>query len=463
MQMVLAPQLRQSLEMLQAPVLELRALIREEMENNPTLEEGAAREASLESAEVDLEKRAADDAEFRDQFEVLAKLDDEWRDYFRQSQTAMPYSPEREAHRQFMLDSLTQAETLQEHLLSQLHLAADSPETLRVGELIVGSINDDGYLSSPPEELAASTGTPPDTVQAVLRLIRGFDPVGVGALNLRECLLLQLEYERRNDPLAEALVRDHLDDLAAHRYPVLARALGADVDAVKEAARHIAALDPKPGRRFSAEAPAYVLPEITVQKIDGEYLVTMDREQLPHLRISDHYRRLMEDPATTAEVRQYIKEKVRSGALLIRGIHQRQRTIYRIAVELVRVQQAFFDHGISRLKPLTMAQVADALGLHETTISRAVSGKYMQTPLGVFELKYFFAPGYRTAEGEEVSNRVIKDTLAQMVSDEDPSKPLSDQAIVARLKERGLTVARRTIAKYRDELNIPPSHLRRNL
>lgn len=460
-QMMLAPQLRQSLELLQVPVLELRSIVQQELERNPTLEEQPDDNAQIE-VEPDAEAQAkADDAEFQDEFKKLAELDDEWREYFRQTQVSRPYSADDAAKREFMMNSLTRPESLEEHLLYQLHLSGLSEHDQKVGELIIGSISDDGFLATSLEELAAAGGYTPEEINHVLETIREFDPIGVAARDLADCLQLQLERLGKADSLAAHIVRGHLADLGARKHEIIAKALHVTVGAVQEAARLIATLEPRPGRRFSSEEPSYVTPEVLVQKVRGEYVVLMDQEQMPHLSISKHYRQLMEDPATTREVKSYIREKIRAGAFLIKSIQQRQQTISRIAVEILKVQQEFFEQGVSALKPLTMAYIANIIGVHETTVSRAISSKYMLTPRGLFEMKYFFTPGYQTADGQNISNKVIKDVIAQMIAAENGAHPLSDQTIVTMLKEKGMTVARRTIAKYRDELKILPSHLRK--
>jgi RNA polymerase sigma-54 factor len=467
LQMVLAPQLRQSLEMLQLPILELRTLIRQELEQNPTIEEGLA---GMETIEVEPGAAQPDAAQpeekkeldFEKEIEVLKKLDDEWRDYFLQDRQTKPYSEEQEEKRQFLLDSIPQLESLQENLIKQLNLSGLSEDDRKTGELIVGSISDDGYLTTSLEDLAAATGHDLRHLEDVLAVVQDFQPVGVGARDLRECLLLQLERLGRLDGTAAEIVRDHLEALGGKKYQDIAKALKLPVEQVQEAAKFIGTLDPRPGRAYSAEALAYVLPEVVVQKIDGIYSVVLNDEQLPHVRISNHYRKLLEDPATTPEVKSYVQDKIRAGAFLIKSIHQRQRTIQRIASEIVAAQTEFLDHGISHLRPLTMAQVAGVVGVHETTVSRAVSGKYMQTPSGTFEMKYFFTPGIKTADGKEVSNMTVKDMIAGMVSREEPGSPLSDQEIMDKLREKGISIARRTIAKYRLVLRIPPSHLRKS-
>lgn len=464
--MVLAPQLRQSLEMLQVPILELRAMIRQEVERNPTIEED-----SIESAIVEIEPGEDGDKdstaenekelEFKEEFEVLARLDDEWRDYFFQDFEARPSSSESEKKRQFMMDSIPQAESLQEHLINQLHMADLSEDDTRLAEMVVGSINDDGYLTASIHELAETSACDEDHLNDILLVIQDFDPIGIGASDLRDCLLLQLERQGKADTLAGDIVRDHLSRLGAHKYQEVARSLKTSPEEVQEAAALIASLNPKPGRAFSPDVATYILPEVVVKKVRGVYTVMLNDDQLPHLRISRHYRTLMRNEDTPADVKNYIRDRVRASAFLIKSIEQRQGTIFKIASEIVRVQTPFLDHGISHLKPLVMATVADEVGVHETTVSRAVSGKYMKTPAGVFEMKYFFTPGIKTASGTDISNATVKDMIGDMVSKEDPAKPLSDQEIMRRLKEEGINIARRTIAKYRLVLRIPPSHMRK--
>lgn len=460
LQMVLAPQLRQSLELLQVPMLELRTLVRQEMEQNPTLEEQPEDVEQIE-IEPSANQSAEEESGIKDEFEKLARLDEEWRDYFSQNQSSPRYSSEEAARRQYFLDSLSQPESLQQHLMKQLALAGLSEADTQIGELLIGSINEEGYLSSPLEELATTTGFPASELERVLAIIQEFDPIGVGARDLRECLLIQLNRLGKGDSLAADVVRGHLDDLGARRFADIARALKCSIDDVQEAARLIATLEPKPGRAFEADATSYVTPEVAVHKVNGEYVVILNNDQIPRLHISDHYRQLMNDDNTPSDVKNYIRDKVRAGLFLIKSINQRQQTIYNIAKEIVAVQREFLDHGVTHLRPLTMAQIAAIVGIHETTVSRAIANKYMQTPRGTFEMKYFFTPGYVTADGQSVSNKAIKDAIAKLVAEEDPEHPLSDQEMVKKLAEQGFTVARRTIAKYRDELKILPSHLRK--
>ena len=463
LQMVLAPQLRQSLHLLQVPILELQSLIQQEIQQNPALEELLEAKNPVEvEPGTDAQTEDLKDLDFKEEFEVLARLDDEWREYFKQNQVIRPYSNDEDAKREFFLNSLTQSESLQEHLLAQLPMAGLGEEELKIGEMVIGSINDDGYLTTTLGELAETTGHELSEIEDILSVIQEFDPIGVGAQDLPECLMLQLARVGMEESITAELIQHHLDALGSRKYPQIAKELKISIEEVQKIAHFIATLEPRPGRMFSSEQATYILPEVVVQKVNGEYVVIVNDDQIPHLRISRHYRNLMANPETTKEVKQYIREKIQAGTFLIKSINQRQQTIYKIASEIVKVQQDFLEHGVTHLRPLTMAEIANVLDIHETTVSRAIANKYMQTPRGTFDIKYFFTPGYKTSDGNEISNKTIKDVIIQMVNNENPSKPLSDQAMVKKLKEQGIKVARRTIAKYRESLHILPSHLRKS-
>jgi len=457
LQQVLAPQLQQSLLILQAPLLELRNLVQQEMETNPVLEELP----DPPKSEEENEPEAAADENFKEEFDKLAKLDEEWRDYMAQSGSYTARSQEAEDKRQFFFDSIPTQETLQQHLMAQLNQTALSAHDRKTAELIIGNIDDNGFLQTKPEEMALNTGIPKEDFEHMLTLIQSFYPPGVGARDLRECLMIQLKREGRQNSLEHRIVADHMQDLGKRRFPEIARRMGITVEQVQKCANNIAQLDPRPGAIFAAAPQNYVLPDVTVEKINGEYQVILNGEQIPHLRISNTYKDIMSRDGNGSEVKDYIREKIRSGKFLIKSIHQRQQTISNIAHQIVKRQREFFERGTSQLKPMTMVQVADAVGVHETTVSRAISGKYMATPQGVFEMKYFFTPGYQTASGDSMSNTSVKEAILDLVGDENGSAPLSDKEIVEILSKRGIPIARRTVAKYRTELNILPSNMRR--
>ncbi len=454
MQQSLAPQLQQSLQILQAPILELRNLIQAELAVNPVIEE--------ERTEPTIEDKQKEHDEFQEEFEHLAKLDEEWRDFMSQSTAYSSRSQEDEERRQFFFDSIATNETLQQHLLDQLQTSELSAPKRKIGELIIGNIDEVGFLQVSPEEMAQNTGLDVAEIQAVLEVIQMFHPVGVGTRDLRECLLVQLRRVGKAESMEYRIVAHHLEDLGKHRFPEIARRLNTTPEQIQKCADFISTLDPKPGQLFAPDQTNYVLPDVTIEKISGDWQVSLNGEQIPHLRISNTYKDLMAREQNPADVRDYIREKIRSGKFLIKSIHQRQQTISNIAHEILARQTDFFEKGPTALRPLTMVQVADVVGVHETTVSRAISGKYVATPWGVFEMKYFFTPGYQTADGETMSNTSVKNAITELVREEQKRHPLSDKEIVDILTERGIPIARRTVAKYRAEAGILPSNLRKS-
>src|SRR5690349_16756363 len=482
--LVLAPQLQQSLALLQAPTLELKALVEQELQQNPVLEEAASPEMDQEkegdderAAEAadpteppaDLafdpasEKEAANEPvdDFQAEFDRLVQLDQEWRDHFAQTNFPSRASAEDEEKRQFMFDSLVANTSLQEVLLEQVRESALPKDLWPVAEMLIGNIDEYGYLKASLDELAASTGLTGDKILEVLKVVQSFDPAGVGARDLRECLMLQLERSGQQESLEYRIVRDFMEALGKRRIPEIARGTGTEVDEVQDALENIARLEPRPGRAYLPDNDQYILPEVFVQRSGDEFVVTTNNEHIPHLRISNTYKDLMAQGENSAEVKNYIREKIRAGKFLIKSLHQRQQTILNIGREIVKRQQEFMNKGVSCLRPMTMAQIAEVVGVHETTVSRAVSGKYIQTPQGVFEMKFFFTAGLQTADGDGVSNTSVKDMIADIFKAEDAAKPLSDQEVVKMLGDKGITIARRTVAKYRGELNILPSNLRK--
>jgi RNA polymerase sigma-54 factor len=484
--LVLAPQLQQSLALLQAPTLELKALVEQELQQNPVLEEVHDQEMDLREKSTDSEGEemspVADFAEppedvkfdsatekpssdpvddFQAEFEKLVQLDQEWRDHFSQTNVVNRTTAEDEERREFMFNSLTVETSLSQHLMEQVRDTNLTDEEKAVAELLIGNIDDNGFLMSTVEELSASTNLPGEKIAHVLKTIQTFEPAGVGARDLRECLMLQLERAGKQETLEYRIIRDYMEALGKRRIPEIARGTSQSVDDVQEAIARIGRLDPRPGRAFVPVVEQYVAPEVFVQKNGEDFVVTTNDEQIPHLRISNVYKDLMSGGGNDAEVKNYIREKIRAGKFLIKSLHQRQTTIANIGKEIVKRQREFMEKGVAHLKPMTMAQVAEVVGVHETTVSRAVSGKYIQTPQGVFEMKYFFTAGLQTASGDGVSNTSVKDMIAEIFKNENPSKPLSDQEVVKMLTDKGINIARRTVAKYRDELSILPSNLRK--
>jgi RNA polymerase sigma-54 factor len=492
--LVLAPQLQQSLALLQAPTLELKALVEQELQQNPVLEEVSSPEPELNDREAadgeeadapaehaELPEAGAGDTtmlsdttllkngetadapadDFQAEFDRLVQLDQEWRDHFAQTNIPIRQSAEEEEKRQFMFDSLAAGTTLAQVLMDQVRETDLNEEQRHIAELIIGNIDDYGYLKSTVQEMSVTTTLPEDKIEEVLKVIQTFDPPGVGALDLRECLVLQLERAGRQESLEYRIVRDFMDALGKRRIPEIARGTGHTVEEVQDALGRIGRLEPRPGRAFLPDTDHYVLPEVFVQKVSNDFAVSTNDEHIPHLRISNIYKDLMSQGENSAEVKNYIREKIRAGKFLIKSLHQRQQTILNIAKEIVKRQRDFMEKGVAHLRPMTMAQVAEVVGVHETTVSRAVSAKYMQTPQGVFEMKFFFTAGLQTATGDGVSNTSVKDMIAEIFKNEEPTKPLSDQEVVKMLGDKGITIARRTVAKYRSELNILPSNLRK--
>jgi RNA polymerase sigma-54 factor len=461
LQQTIAPQMQQSLQVLQSATLELRHLIQQELEVNPALED-ETEEISLEET-IDNDPEP-DDNDFDEEFDALLAMDEDWRDAMRENRQLSPRNTDDDERHQFLMDSLSEPITLQEHLLNQLGLANLSTAERNLAEQVIGNIDDDGFLAVPIEDMCFDLGIPLRDLEIAKATIQSFDPVGVGAENLRECLLIQLERLDKRLSVEHRIVEHHLDDLARNRHPLIARKLGVSPEQVARAAEFISTLDPRPGSRFAESSNVYVTPDVVVERVGDDYEISLTNEHIPRLRISNAYKELMARSSTNnggREARSYLRDKIRNGKFLIRSIHQRQQTIENIAHQILKRQREFFDRGPSHLKPMNMAQIADAVEVHETTVSRAVSGKYIATPHGVFEMKYFFTSGYHTDQGEEVSNTSVKKALAELVANEDPAKPFSDSRIVKELDEKGIHIARRTVAKYRDELNILPSHLRK--
>jgi RNA polymerase sigma-54 factor len=455
MEQSLTPQMLQSLKILQAPILDLQLMVRTEMDQNPTLEreapeveesvdfDEAAREEMREEREIgELTELAEWDQDFRNNREVRSSVDDE--------------------KYQFMMDSISGQKSLQEHLLDQLALAGLDDRDRGIAEVLIGSIDEDGYLQLDLDGIIGVTPEfPEELFERIIGVIQGFDPIGVGARSIQECLLIQLRHQGRGNSLEASLIEKHLDKLGAHQYEQIAAAMHLSLEKINELSASIAKLDPKPGRNFTDEATEYVIPEISVEKRDGQWTVIQNKSPYPRLFISQRYLQLLKDKTTAVETRKYIREKIAKSKFFIRSIDQRQDTIYRIACEIVDIQEGFLEKGVAGLQPLTMKQIADTLEVHETTISRACNGKYMSTPRGVLEFKYFFTTGVAQADGTLISNAAIKSALADIVRDENKKKPLSDQKLGDALADRNIHIARRTVAKYREQLKILPARLRR--
>jgi RNA polymerase sigma-54 factor len=442
-QQTLSPQMQQSLHLLQAPVAELRQLVAAEMASNPVLEEEAPLVAEGESA--------------GERESTRISLQDEWRDYMPQSRGS--FSSDDEEKRRFLFESRTSRPTLRALVMEQA--AGFPPEEREAVEVIAGSLDEDGYLRVPPHELAATGGVPERLLLRVLAKVREFEPAGVAAGDLSDCLLLQLARRGEGNGLAARILKHHLGQLARHRYEEIAKELRVPVAEVTAAARHIAALEPKPGRPFAESDEQGVVPDLFVIPEGDGFVVRLNEEELPRLKVSPEYRAMLADSGSNEELLLYLREKIRGARFFLRSLDQRRQTLLAIGNSILRRQEEYFRGDPSGLRPLTMAVVAGDVGVHVTTVSRAVSGKFIDTPRGLHDLKFFFTPGYRDSEGAAVSNETVKEAIRSMVDRESPKRPLSDQQIVEGLSDSGLKVARRTIAKYREQLGILPSHLRK--
>ena len=451
--------MQQSLQFLQAPAMELQALVQQEIEINPVLEETPDQDKP-EAAESSSETEDWDK-----QIEELRQKDEDWKEYFSQSSTqGNSFNPEAAERRQFLFDSQVEAPLLSDHLQRQLSLATNNADMLRVGEEIIGNIDDAGFLKVQLVEVAQSARVEYSVAQETLDLIQTFDPVGVAARDLRECLLIQIKRLGKGEDIEAHVVGNYLNELGRKKYQDIARGLKVPLERVQAAAQFVATLQPRPGSSFSSDDKQNIVQaELSVQKSGDDWIVVMNDDPVPRLRISDTYKDLLVSNGHDASLKEYLKEKIRAGKFLIKCLHQRQTTIFNIATEIVKRQVDFFNQGVAHLKPLTMNQVAEVVGVHETTVSRAIANKYVQTPYGLFDLKYFFTPGYQTASGEVMSNTSVKDAIQDLIGRESSNKPLSDQEIVKILSERGIPLARRTVAKYRSELGLLPSNLRRSV
>jgi RNA polymerase sigma-54 factor len=350
--------------------------------------------------------------------------------------------------------------SLTDHLDEQLRYATDDPLVRRIGTEIIGNLDEDGYLRAELEEIAQRCQTTVEEVQKILAMVQGFDPPGVAARSIQECLLIQLKADPNPDPVSVEIVEEHFDDLSRRRYPDIARALKLPLDRVMESVEEIMGLEPKPGRRFGGNDSRYIVPDVVVHKMGSEYVVVLNEDGIPRLRVNSLYRSLLRS-SSDGEARQYVDQKLRSALWLIKSVDQRQRTLRKVTQSIVKFQREFLDKGLPYLRPLSLRDVGEDIGMHESTISRVTTNKYVETPQGLFELKYFFHSGIASGDGEMVSSVSVKKMIQDLLANEDPSKPLSDQEVALILKGRGLTIARRTVAKYREELGILPSHQRR--
>ena len=458
--LIMTPQLQQAIRLLQLNRMELETLVNQALMENPVLEE-----TQLESGEEDgastQEPRESQD----ESLSPLDRLRPSWEDYFDEEHSDgrdLGYFPEPQEDLPSYEQTLSRPSNLAEHLLWQLRLTTFDPKEREIGEGIIGNLDENGYLRATVEEIAQLTRATPEQVERVLRMVQEFDPVGVAARDVRECLLIQMRVLGLEGSLAWQIVAHHLEDFERRRFESLARTLGVSLEDLAAAIQVIEGLEPKPGRSFYTPDNPYIIPDVYVFKHEGEYVVTLNEEGIPRLRISNTYRRLLQEGLGDQE-RRYLEERLRSALWLIKSIEQRNQTIYKVAKSIVKFQREFLDRGIQYLRPLTLRQVAEDIQMHESTVSRVTTGKYMCTPQGTYEMKFFFNSGLARTNGEACSSVAVREMIRKLVAEEDPRNPYSDQQIVEYLRRHNIEVARRTVAKYRKELKIPAASQRRQM
>jgi RNA polymerase sigma-54 factor len=465
-QLVMTPQLQQAIKLLQLSRLELQDVVRQELEENPLLDEISEAEETKEPEQLELsEKEPEPEAPMTEFQEVTAgeetrEMDwDSYLDGYNYSAGEQYYDDE---ERPSFENLLTKKSTLFDHLMWQLSLTRLADEEMMIGTEIIGNIDEDGYFRATLAEVAAACGTDEAAVEATLKRVQEFDPAGVAARDLGECLLLQVKALGIGGSLVESLLTHHLKDLEARRYKQAARALGVEINDILTATRIIAGLDPKPGRIFGQDDVQYISADIFVYKIGEEYVVVLNDEGLPNLRINPvYYNEGKAGVNADAKAEAYINDKMRSALWLIKSIQQRQRTVYKVAKSLVKFQRDFLDRGIEHLRPLVLRDIAEDIGMHESTISRVTTNKYMQTPQGLYELKYFFNSGISTNEGDFIASESVKNKIKEIVDAEDQRKPYSDQRLAELLAAHNINIARRTVTKYREMLRIGSSSERK--
>ena len=465
--LIMTQKLQQAIKLLQLSRMELLDEIHQALEANPVLEDTQSEDRGQNQAEGEnytpSTEGAAAEAEPGGDGESKSPLDDwDWTNFFR-DQEATPSFTEREDRELPSFENLNAQKTsLKAHLTWQMRMAGLSEADEHIAALIIGNIDPQGYLQASAEEIAQELEVDTSRVEEVLRIVQTFDPTGVAARDLKECLLVQVKALGIDDPLIIQIISRHLNNLANRNYQAIARDLKVSVDDVLDANDEIAQLDPKPGRSFDMEDPAYINPDVFVQKVGEDYVITLNEDGLPKLRVSNFYLEALRHPEKLSDsARAYIQKHLDSALWFIRSIHQRQKTLYRVSESIVRFQNDFLDNGLSQLRPLTLRQVAEDVQMHESTISRVTTGKYMHTPQGLLDMKYFFNSGLNLALGDQIASESVKEKIRQIVNSENPESPLSDQEIAEILRRDNVIIARRTVAKYRGMLGVLPSSKRK--
>jgi RNA polymerase sigma-54 factor len=463
-QLVMTPQLQQAIKLLQLTRLELQDVVRQELEENPLLEETLEGDEIRENEQAELtESEEMPEAPAEDFKEVEAGEETlrDWDSYLDGYSYSSGEQYRDDEDRPSFENLLTRRGTLTDHLLWQLHMGPFSDEEVRIGEEIVGNVDDGGYLRASLDEIALACSTDEACVEPVLERIQEFDPCGVAARSVQECLLIQARFMGMQGSVVERVLLNHLKDLETRKYKQIARDLSVDINDVLMAAKIIGGFDPKPGSMYNSEEAQYISADIFVYKVGDEYLVMLNEDGLPNLKVSPYYAEAKSNGMVDARADDYINEKMRSALWLIKSIQQRQRTIFKVAKSIIKFQRDFLDRGIEFLRPLVLRDVADDIGMHESTISRVTTNKYMQTPQGLFELKYFFNSGLSTSEGDFVASESVKNRIREIIEKEDSKKPLSDQKIADMLSGETVNIARRTVTKYREILKLGSSSERK--
>ncbi len=446
--LVLTPKMRQALYILQLPLMELKRFLQEKMVENPLLEETD-------------EYQVKDDLQSEELIDNILQNEQTTPEFFDSDNDNTSYGQEIQKKHSFKETLARYAPTLQEHLLRQLSLSGCTPSIYNIGVFIIGNIDEKGYLQCNQEEIQEILATDKHQIQEALQLIQSFDPPGVGAQNLKECLLIQLKQKNQQDSLAAKIVCNYLTDLEKKKYEHLARIFKQSPEKIEEAVKEIAALDPKPGGSFSGEAASYIKPDIILQKQKGKYEIILNDEELPTLQISAQYRRLLLDEKVVQNTKLYLKKQLNSAIWLIKALVQRQSTLLKVARFLVENQREFLDKGERYLLPLTVEKIAQAIKRDKSTVSRVIANKYMQTPYGIFALREFLSQGIKLNKGGVISAKNIKLQIEELIKAENPEHPLTDEKVVETLRERQIDIARRTCAKYREQLKILPAGLRK--
>jgi RNA polymerase sigma-54 factor len=464
-QLIMTPQLQQAIKLLQLSRLELLDTIAQEMEANPLLDEQQGEEAGEVNDYEEIVQSVPDKTpEVRVEENLVASNQDmDWDSYLSEYNTGWADTPY-ENKELPVFDNINASKTnLHSHLLWQLSLNDLTDAQREIGVQIIGNIDDDGYMEVSIEELSQLTGYTQDDIVNTLAVVQSFDPPGVGARDTRECLLIQARFQNLSGTIVEKIIQEHLENLENKRYDKIAKALSIPAEEVVSAVAIISNFEPKPGRLYNDDETIYVSPDIYVFKVGDDYEIVLNEDGMPKLKINNYYKEILSNKNSLEKnTKEYIQDKLKSAAWLIKSIHQRQRTIYKVTESIVQFQRNFFDKGVTHLKPLVLRDVAEQIQMHESTISRVTTNKYVHTPQGVFELKYFFNSAINSVEGDSVASESVKEHIRNLVKNENKKSPLSDQEIAESLKDSNIDVARRTVAKYRETLGILPSRKRRS-